>query len=225
MVRDAGAWLTRADRRADSGERVAHGRGRETRTRRPLRTARWVRGDAAEPSPARWQRPLRRGGHRAARREQEWAGAICLGRARPPERLQCLLAPAARPALGPHGPSWGIRTPACGADIMALPGPQPRLGPRLSAITHGSRGLGRGGGAPGRVPHTWPRRGARLQALNPGFGASGSQGWASSSSFPRSPPNHAPTLTVTRARPLASPPRVSRGVAARGLASREREGA
>lgn len=134
-------------------------------------------------------------------------------------------ASASHPAPGPRRPSWGSRTPGGGVDLRALTAGTLAAAwlPALSCYA-GLRGPEAG------RPHTWPSpehlagRGASLQAPNPGFGASGSEGGADGSSFPRSPRNHAPPQP-SPARPLASPPRVARGVAVRGLAFREREGA
>lgn len=140
------------ERTAESGSRTAeaaqHGRGDHGDQRGGGRAA-------AAPRPARSQRPWRRGGRRAARPARERAGAICLGRVRPRGRLRRPLAPAARPAPGPHRPSWGSRTPAGGA---GLGGPQPRPGPRLPAITQGARA--RGGAAAHLAESRTPGQGA-----------------------------------------------------------------
>lgn len=189
---------------------------------------RWVSAVVAEPTAARRQRPLCPGGHRAGRLPQrgilkEPAGANCPRRARPPARLRCLHLP-------PAPPQAPVDRPGGDRHLVAWPASERRLGPRRSLVP-GSRPLRRapgawGGAAAHLVESRTPGQGVgpAFKPLIPGFGASGSQGGADGSGFPRSPANHAPPQP-SPARPLASPPRVYRGVAARGLASREREGA
>lgn len=224
VVRDAGAGLTIADRLADSGERVALGTGREARTRRPWRNrAQCQRGrSGAQHSAATAPPASRRAPRSPAGPAREPARAICPRKARPPARLLCLHLLPARPGppqtvLGePDTWWWGRPQGTAWAPAAAWL-------PALSRYT-GLWGPGRGGRAPGPVPNTWLGRGASLQAPNPGFGASGSEGGADCSGFPRSPLNHTPPQP-SPARPLPSPPRAARGVAVRGLAFREREGA
>lgn len=113
---------------------------------------------------------------------------------------------------------------------MAWPASESGLGPRRSLVP-GSQPLHRapgawGGAAAHLVESRTPGQGVEpaSKPLIPGFRASGSQGGAAGSGFPCFSANHAPPQP-SPARPLASSPRVSRGVAARGLACREREGA
>lgn len=164
--------------------------------RQPWRTGargggRRVSGVVAEPSSARLQRPLRHGGHRAARpaqrgRAKELADAICSRRAHPPASLRCLhLLPA---------PPWApADSPGATGHLVAWPDP------RLSAITQGPWGLGRGGRAPGRVLHTWLRRGASLQAPNPKLSGAKFRRRGARLKFPSLSPELRPSLTVTRA--------------------------
>lgn len=74
--------------------------------------------------------------------------------------------------------TWRRNRPQGTAWVPALAWPPP-----LSQHA-GLPGQGRGGRAPGRVPHTWPGRGASLRASNPGFGASGCKGGVGGSGFP-----------------------------------------
>lgn len=166
--------------------------------RRAGRLAQGQRGRGV-PSPARLQRPQRRGGHRAARPAQrgrrEGAGQGPPSQEAASPSAAPVSAPAVRPAPGARRPSWGSRTPGGAAGRRALPGPQ------LSAITPGSQGRGRAaehllesqtpglGVAPAHTP----------PASNPSFRASGSEARAGSSGFRRSPPESRPSLTVTRA--------------------------
>ena len=193
---------------ADSEGRAALGTGCEARTRRPWRTGvqggwRKHSGVVASPSLARLQRPQRRGGHRATgpaqRGREEGAGQGPRSHEGASPSAAPVSAPAVRPSPDLRRPSCGSRTPGGVAGLRALPGPQPRPGPRLSAITPASRGPGRGGRAPVRLPHTWPGRGVSPQASNPGFGESGSEGEVGSSGFPRLSPESRPSLTVTSA--------------------------
>lgn len=201
-----------ADRLADSGKRVALGTGREAGTRRPWQNrAQCQRGrSGAQHSAATAPPAFRRAPRSPAGPAREPARAICPRKGRPPARLRCLHLPPARPGppqtvLGepdtwwwgrPQGTAW---TPA-----------EAWL-PALSRYT-GLWGPGRGSRAPGPVPNTWLGAWCQLQAPNPGFGASGSEGGADCSSFPRSPLKSHPSPTVTRATvAVASARRTGRG--------------
>lgn len=142
---------TMADRRAWMPAPGQRGRGGTLRS--------------APTAPPRFRRAPRRPA--APARDFEGSGRCQLSQEGPSPSVAPVSAPAARPAPGPGRPSWGSQTPGGVAGLRELPGPPPQPSTRLSAITQGSRGLGRGGGAPGRIPHTWPGRGARLQTPNP----------------------------------------------------------
>lgn len=93
----------------------------------------------------------------------------------------------------------------------------------FSVIIRGSWGPGRGSGAPGPAMNTWPGCGASLRGPNPRLwrlGLRGRGGWLR---FPQLGSNRCPPQP-SPARPLAAARRSRRGVAGRGLASREREG-
>lgn len=138
-------------------------------------------------------------GSAAPARDFEGAGRCQLSQEGPSPSAAPVSAPAARPAPGPRRPSWGRQTPGGVAGLRAPPGPPPQPRPRLSAITQGSRGLGRGGRAPGRVPHTWPGRGASLQAPNPRLWSVGFSGRGGRLRFPSLSRESRPSPTVTRA--------------------------
>lgn len=85
----------------------------------------------------------------APARDCEGAGPGKLSQEGPSPTAAPVSAPAARPAPGPHRPSWGSRTPGGVAGLRALPGPPPPLGPRPSAINAGLPEPGAG------LPRTW----------------------------------------------------------------------
>lgn len=135
----------------------------------------------------------------APARDCEGAGPGKLSQEGPSPTAAPVSAPAARPAPGPHRPSWGSRTPGGVAGLRALPGAPLPLGPRPSAINAGSRSLGRGCRAPGRVPHTWPGRGASIQAPNPRLWGVGFRGRSGQLRFPPHFCESRPSSTVTSA--------------------------